>query len=85
MTIERDPKKVNYLKDGQYKLYPDEPLSRDNHKEFLAREESQYFDPCKEAAKMSMACLDRNDYDRSKCKLYFESYRDCLKAWRNRR
>lgn len=85
MPVETDPKKVDFLKDGEYRLYPDEPLSDENKKEFLAREESQFFDPCKDAAKMSMACLDRNNYDRNKCKPYFEAYRDCIKTWKEKR
>jgi cytochrome c oxidase assembly protein subunit 23 len=34
-------------------------------------------DPCKEAAALSLKCLDRNNYDKSKCADYFHSYRNC--------
>lgn len=85
MPVERDPSKVDFTKDGNFKLYPDEPLSFENKKKYLTREQTQFFDPCMEASKMSMNCLDRNNYDRSKCKPYFEAYRDCMKAWRENR
>lgn len=67
------------------RLYPDDPLSESSKKEYLFREKSQYFDPCKEASKMSMSCLERNNYDRSQCKQYFEIYRDCMAAWKRGR
>ncbi|KAF9453525.1 hypothetical protein P691DRAFT_771298 [Macrolepiota fuliginosa MF-IS2] len=42
---------------------------------------SQFIDPCSEASKASMDCLNRNDYDRDACLDYFQAYRDCKKAW----
>jgi len=42
---------------------------------------SQFTDPCDEASKASMDCLNRNDYDRDKCLDFFQAYRDCKKAW----
>ncbi|KAG6813162.1 hypothetical protein H0H92_013569 [Tricholoma furcatifolium] len=41
--------------------------------------------PCEAAAKASMDCMNRNDYDRDFCLDYFQAYRDCKKAWMNQR
>lgn len=85
MTIERDPSKVDFTKDGKFKLYPDDPTSEESMRTLRTKDASQYFDPCAEAAKMSMNCLDRNNYDKKKCKQYFEAYRDCTRAWKQKR
>ena len=37
--------------------------------------------PCAAAAKASMDCLNRHDYDRDSCLDYFQAYRDCKKTW----
>ncbi|TFY61187.1 hypothetical protein EVG20_g7151 [Dentipellis fragilis] len=42
---------------------------------------SEFADPCVEASKASMECLNRHDYDRDKCLDFFQAYRDCKKAW----
>ncbi|CAI4216082.1 unnamed protein product [Parascedosporium putredinis] len=42
---------------------------------------SEYYDPCQEAASRSIKCLHRNGGDRSMCGDYFQAYRDCKKAW----
>ncbi|GBE86595.1 hypothetical protein BKA93DRAFT_270181 [Sparassis latifolia] len=42
---------------------------------------SQFIDPCEDAAKASMKCLDRNNYIRTECIDFFEAYRDCKKTW----
>jgi len=42
---------------------------------------SEFADPCAEASKASMDCLNRHDYDRDKCLDFFQAYRDCKKAW----
>ncbi|KAI0923826.1 hypothetical protein AcV5_009267 [Taiwanofungus camphoratus] len=42
---------------------------------------SKFVDPCEDAAKASMNCLNRHDYDRDKCLDFFQAYRDCKKAW----
>lgn len=41
--------------------------------------------PCMEESKASMKCLDENNYDKSKCKMYFEAYKECKKAWNDRK
>ena len=28
-----------------------------------------------------MECLNKNDYDKTKCKDFFEAYKDCKRAW----
>jgi len=43
--------------------------------------DSQFIDPCAAASKASMECLNRHDYDKSKCSDYFQAYRDCKKLW----
>ena len=42
---------------------------------------SQFVDPCERAAKASITCLDRNNYDKSRCVKEFKDYRDCKKAF----
>ncbi|KIJ55701.1 hypothetical protein M422DRAFT_220500 [Sphaerobolus stellatus SS14] len=46
---------------------------------------SKFADPCDHAAKASMDCLNRNDYDRDKCTEFFRAYRDCKSAWLEQR
>lgn len=42
---------------------------------------SKYTDPCARASQLSMQCLDKNSYDRTKCTEEFINYRQCKKAW----
>ncbi|KZV71562.1 hypothetical protein PENSPDRAFT_605680 [Peniophora sp. CONT] len=49
------------------------------------RYDSEFADPCAEASKASMDCLNRNDYDRDKCLDFFRAYRDCKSAWMEQR
>lgn len=42
---------------------------------------SKFIDPCAAAAKASMDCLNRHDYDRESCLDYFQAYKDCKKTW----
>ncbi|KAH9964396.1 hypothetical protein BJV74DRAFT_302893 [Russula compacta] len=46
---------------------------------------SQFADPCEEASKASMDCLNRHDYDRDKCLDFFQAYRDCKRVWNDAR
>ncbi|KAI5480824.1 protein of MTCP1 family [Pseudohyphozyma bogoriensis] len=46
---------------------------------------SQFADPCEEARKQSMKCLDDNAYNKSKCTNFFQAYRDCKSDWLNQR
>jgi len=48
---------------------------------FLNKQNSEYFDPCQEAASRSLKCLHRNGGDRDMCTDYFQAYRDCKKQW----
>jgi len=61
--------------------YPDKPLSADVKHRFRTKAHSEHFDPCAEAAKLSMKCLDVNGYDKKKCADFFQSYRDCKLKW----
>lgn len=77
--------KIDFAPQGHdpnsFKYYPDNPESGLNKYRFAMKGPSEYFDPCQESAKMSFNCLDRNDYDRDKCKEYFDAYRECKKQW----
>ncbi|KAJ3995995.1 hypothetical protein F5050DRAFT_1572390, partial [Lentinula boryana] len=37
--------------------------------------------PCEAASKATMACMNKNNYDREKCLDYFQAYRECKNAW----
>ncbi|EIW79252.1 hypothetical protein CONPUDRAFT_60192 [Coniophora puteana RWD-64-598 SS2] len=51
----------------------------DYHKKFSVSLTSSF--PCEGAAKASMKCMDKNNYDRDKCLDFFQAYRDCKKTW----
>ncbi|KAI5992578.1 hypothetical protein F5J12DRAFT_726944, partial [Pisolithus orientalis] len=40
-----------------------------------------HLSPCEDAAKASLKCMDRNQYDKGKCEDFFQAYRDCKRAW----
>ncbi|KAE9392253.1 hypothetical protein BT96DRAFT_1023659 [Gymnopus androsaceus JB14] len=68
------------------------PNPRDNAKPLNYREQfqgrevtSRFIDPCEAAAKASLACMNKNDYDREQCLEYFQAYRDCKSAWLEQR
>lgn len=42
---------------------------------------SRKMNPCMEESEASMKCLVENSYDKSKCTIYFEAYRECKRAW----
>ncbi|KAI6154311.1 hypothetical protein EDD17DRAFT_1738299, partial [Pisolithus thermaeus] len=55
---------------------------KDYHSKFTARTTySKHTDPCEDAAKASLKCMDRNQYDKDKCQDFFQAYRDCKRAW----
>ncbi|KAI0731178.1 hypothetical protein C8Q76DRAFT_717900 [Earliella scabrosa] len=54
-------------------------------KHFKNKQVSKFVDPCAEASKASMDCMNHHDYDRDKCLDYFRAYRDCKKAWMEQR
>lgn len=62
---------------------PEENVKPLNYREqFQGRHvSSQFIDPCAAAAKASMDCMNRHDYDRDFCLEYFQAYRDCKKEW----
>ncbi|KAH7917487.1 hypothetical protein BV22DRAFT_1026264 [Leucogyrophana mollusca] len=64
----------------------DNAKPRDYHEQFSGREVyTKHTDPCEDAAKASMKCMDRNAYDREKCMDFFQAYRDCKKVWLDQR
>lgn len=54
-------------------------------KAFGSKRNSEYLDPCQEAATRSWKCLHRNNGDRDMCSDYFQAYRDCKKQWTTER
>ncbi|KAJ3768993.1 hypothetical protein FB446DRAFT_239514 [Lentinula raphanica] len=42
---------------------------------------SRFIDPCEAASKATMACMNKNNYNRDKCLDYFQAYRECKNAW----
>ena len=48
---------------------------------FSSKRNSQYYDPCQEAANKSIKCMHRNAGDKDMCQDYFQAYRDCKKEW----
>ncbi|PNS20641.1 Cytochrome c oxidase assembly protein COX19 [Sphaceloma murrayae] len=49
--------------------------------QYKAKRNSEYFDPCQEAADRSLKCLRRNGGSRDMCMDYFDAYRECKKKW----
>ncbi|KAI0367052.1 hypothetical protein BV20DRAFT_971165 [Pilatotrama ljubarskyi] len=71
-----DKSKIPPLPDPQANVVPQPYI---NH--FKDKQVSKFVDPCSDASKASMDCMNHNDYDRDKCLDYFQAYRDCKKAW----
>ncbi|CCK71766.1 Cox23p KNAG_0H03520 [Huiozyma naganishii CBS 8797] len=65
----------------EFRYFPDTPDSITHKYKFQTKGDSKFYDPCQESSKMSFTCLEQNDYDRSKCKAYFDAYRECKKQW----
>ncbi|KAI1261803.1 cytochrome c oxidase-assembly factor cox-23, mitochondrial [Xylariaceae sp. FL1019] len=61
------------------------PWDQETKRKFQNKSKSEYFDPCAEAAAMSIRCLNRNGGDRAMCTDYFEAYRACKKEWMDKR
>ena len=53
----------------------------DFNDKFKRKETTKYMNPCALEEKESMKCLDKNNYDKSKCDYYFLQYRECKKKW----
>ncbi|KAG6332519.1 hypothetical protein ID866_6569 [Astraeus odoratus] len=59
---------------------------KDYYAKFSARTTySKHTDPCEEAAKASLTCMDQNEYNKDKCQDFFQAYRDCKRAWLDQR
>ncbi|PSR72799.1 hypothetical protein PHLCEN_2v11296 [Hermanssonia centrifuga] len=52
---------------------------------FRDRPRTKFVDPCEDAAKASLTCMDHHSYDRDKCSDFFQVYRDCKKQWMEER
>jgi len=46
-----------------------------------ATQVNQRKDPCWRENKLSLRCLDMNDYDKGRCQAEFENYRSCKGFW----
>jgi len=67
---------------------PTEAFSRPNpnyKKAAAAKEITKFLDPCEDARKESMKCLDEHMYDRQACMAFFQNMRDCKDAVRAER
>jgi len=60
--------------------YPD-PTSKAEKDAFRTKGSSKFYDPCAHASQASMKCLDKNNYDRSKCQEAFDAYKECKRQW----
>ncbi|KAG0225482.1 Mitochondrial copper homeostasis protein [Actinomortierella wolfii] len=58
----------------------DEELKKFN-KEYTAKSQSQFMDPCAAQTKASYKCLSEHNYDKRKCTQFFKDYSDCKKKW----
>ncbi|KAH9924751.1 uncharacterized protein B0H18DRAFT_1119772 [Fomitopsis serialis] len=66
--------------------HPQENAKPDDYRERLqGRITTKFVDPCDRAAKASMDCLNRNEFDREQCLDFFQAYRDCKKDWLDQR
>lgn len=74
------PTPVNDLK-----FYPDNPTDFKHKAQFSTKLPSQFYDPCQQASKMSISCLERNDYDKDMCIEYFKAYKECRQEWMDQR
>lgn len=52
-----------------------------NSQRYTTKKNSEYVDPCQEAANRSLKCLRRNGGARDMCMDYFDAYRECKKQW----
>ncbi|KZP34580.1 hypothetical protein FIBSPDRAFT_11293 [Athelia psychrophila] len=66
-------------------LNPASNLKPDDYRQaFQSREiYTKHTDPCAEASKATMKCLDRNNYDKTKCTEFFQAYTECKKTSRS--
>jgi hypothetical protein len=69
----------NSMPAPQY-TYPD-PTTQTEKNAFRTKGSSKYYDPCRPASQASMKCLDRNNYDKSKCQEAFDAYKECKRIW----
>lgn len=60
--------------------FPD-PSSQAERDAFRTKAPSKFYDPCGPASQASMKCLDRNNYDKSKCQEAFNAYKECKRIW----
>ncbi|KAL2019350.1 hypothetical protein VTK56DRAFT_9730 [Thermocarpiscus australiensis] len=62
-----------------------DPWNSETKQKFESKDRSAFLDPCQDAAARSIRCLHRNGGDRTMCTDYFQAYRDCKKAWIEKR
>ncbi|KAI7886068.1 hypothetical protein K492DRAFT_203606 [Lichtheimia hyalospora FSU 10163] len=64
--------------------FDDPSTPPDFNDKFKKKETTKYMNACALEEKQSMKCLDKNNYDKSKCEYYFLQYRECKKKWASR-
>ncbi|XP_075985373.1 coiled-coil-helix-coiled-coil-helix domain-containing protein 7 [Anticarsia gemmatalis] len=47
----------------------------------LVNKEAERLNPCLKEQEQSYACLNKNNFDQSKCEGYFDNYNTCKKFW----
>lgn len=60
-------------------------MGRNKMADGLRRFKDHRTNPCLKESKASMKCLDENNYDKNKCAMYFEAYKECKKSWNERK
>ncbi|KAG1741169.1 hypothetical protein EDB19DRAFT_1706739 [Suillus lakei] len=73
------PSPQDNVKPADYKDTFAARKSYTQHTECVSRSHAE------QAAKASLSCMDRNDYNRDNCMDFFQAYRDCKKAWLEQR
>lgn len=63
----------------EYKFYPDSPKNHKHKYEWANKMPSKFYDPCEESRQASIACVLRNQVDKTVCQDFFDAYRECTR------
>ena len=64
--------KPDHRKSADQTWYGPDPTNNKIKSAFKHKQATEYYDPCADASKQSLKCLDRNNYDHSKCEKFFQ-------------
>ena len=67
--------------EGQTQLDPAQQQQQQQQQQPRGRERMDDNRFCAAEADASYQCLDKNQYDRTKCQDFFTAYRECKKKW----